>query len=61
MYIVNKHGILMSIPESFALPEGARKATEAEIACFEETGEQEVAKMDLKPKKAPKKEELPPQ
>ena len=59
MYIVNKYGILMSLPEGMELPVGARKATDAEIKCFEETGEQKVANMDLKPKKEAKKEADP--
>lgn len=50
MYIVNKYGILMSIPEDMTLPVEARKATAEEIACFEETGEQNVAKMTLEAK-----------
>lgn len=56
MYIVNKHGIIMTIPDDWDMPNGARLASEAEVKCFEETGVQRVAKMELKPKKETKKE-----
>ena len=54
MYMVNKFGILHSMPDGAVLPAGARLATEAEVKAFEETGVQEVAKMKLETAKKSK-------
>ncbi len=36
MFIVNKAGVMHTIPDDWALPAGARKATKEEIAKWEE-------------------------
>lgn len=45
MYIINKHGILHSIPDNWTVPKGSRLATPHEVEQFETTGEQNIAKM----------------
>lgn len=35
MYIVNQSGVTHSIPDDWAMPAGARKATKEEIAAYE--------------------------
>jgi hypothetical protein len=37
MYIVNQYNVLHSVPDDWAVPEKARKATDKEISAFEAT------------------------
>lgn len=53
MFIVNKFGILHSIPVDWEIPAGCRLASQAEIDCFQATGEQEVSKMVFPAPEAP--------
>lgn len=48
MYIVNRHGILHSIPDDWRIPPASRDATKQEIEYFEKTGDAVAA--NAKPK-----------
>ncbi len=52
MHIVNEQGLIGVIEDGAALPKGARKATEAEIAYFEKTDDPIAANVPVLPAEA---------
>ena len=49
MHIVNSHGIIHTIEDGTPLPTGARTATEAEAAYYEEPNSDCIAENAVKP------------